>query len=90
LHRLGLVRTAQAEFGGAVQLLRSAVEFRPTNASWLNDLANALCQGGDLAASIAHYEKALEINPRFAACHHNLGIARARRSEIGQAVWGRY
>ena len=86
LHQLGLVRTAQADFSGAIPLLRSAVELRPANASWLNDLANALCHGGDLAAGVVHYEKALEINPRFAECHYNLGVALARRSDIGQAV----
>ena len=86
LHQLGLIRTAQADFVGAIQLLRAAVGAHPENATWLNDLANALCQDGDLVAAVAHYEKALAINPRLAECHYNLGVALAQQNQIVQAI----
>lgn len=85
VHQLGLVRTALGDFGGAIQLRGSAIELRLADPSWRKDLANPLCQGGDLTAGLAHCQKVFGVNPRLTECHHELGVALTRRSEIRQA-----
>ena len=46
-----------------------------------NNIGNTLVGLGRLDAAIAHYQKALEIKPEFAAAHNNLGNV---LTEIGQ------
>ena len=36
--------------------------------------------------AIAHYRKALEINPQYAAIHNNLGAALARSGNLTEAI----
>ena len=86
LHQLGLTRSGQADFVGAVEFLRAAVASRPEDAVWGNDLANALCQTGEVTSAIAQYENVLRINPRFAECHYNLGVALMREDQTDRAV----
>lgn len=86
LHQLGLIRSEQAEYAEAIELLDAAVALRPDDASWVNDLANALCRGDELTLGIAQYERALSIDPRFAKCHYNLGVALMRQEQLDRAV----
>ena len=86
LHQLGLVRSGQSDHAGAADVLRQAVASRPKDSVWVNDLANALSQAGDLAAAIVHYETALRINPSFAECHYNLGVALMRQHLVERAI----
>ena len=86
LHQLGLVRTGQSNYSGAADVLRAAVALRPQDSAWVNDLANALCQAGDLGSAIVHYETALRISPSFAECHYNLGVALMCQHQVDRAV----
>ena len=86
MHQLGLVRSGQSDHAGASDVLREAVALRPKDCVWVNDLANALSQTDDLVSAIFHYETALRINPSFAECHYNLGVALMRQQQVDRAV----
>ena len=46
----------------------------------------ALARRGRVDEAIAHYRKALEINPDFAEAHNNLGLALADRGRFDEAI----
>jgi tetratricopeptide (TPR) repeat protein len=50
------------------------------------DLGHALFQKGQVEEAMALYEKAVEINPRFAKAHNNLGLALFQQGEIDEAM----
>jgi tetratricopeptide (TPR) repeat protein len=41
---------------------------------------------GDVALAIQHFEKALQLDPYYVACHHQLGRCKVRQGEFKQAV----
>ncbi|HUG79570.1 MAG TPA: sulfotransferase [Burkholderiales bacterium] len=43
-------------------------------------------ESGDLAAAAAHFERALEENPRLAAAHYNLGLCHAASGDMQAAA----
>ena len=51
-----------------------------------NHLGNALADADRLDEAIAHYRKALEINPDYAEAHNGLGNALAGRGQIDEAI----
>jgi tetratricopeptide (TPR) repeat protein len=50
-----------------------------------NNLGYDLAHQGRTAEAIAHYQKALEINPDFAAAHNNLGTALLNQGRLEEA-----
>lgn len=50
------------------------------------NLGNVFLETGDAATAMRHYERALKINPDFAAAHHNLGVALRREGKISRSV----
>jgi tetratricopeptide (TPR) repeat protein len=51
-----------------------------------NYLGFALAACGEIDDAMAHYQKALEINPNYALAHTNLGIALADRGQLEDAI----
>lgn len=54
------------------------------------NLGHVLHQRGDLAASIAAYRRALQLNSSFAPAHHSLAVALAEQGQIDAAIWHYY
>ena len=50
------------------------------------DLGALLIEIGDLAAGIAHLQRAIELRPTFADAHHNLAVALAVSGRVNQAL----
>ena len=51
-----------------------------------NNLGNALLQKGNVEEAIAHFQKALEINPNYTIAHNNLGNALIRKGSVDEAI----
>jgi len=51
-----------------------------------NNLGNTLLQKGHVDEAIAHYQKALQINPDYAKAHNNLGIALLQKGSVDEAI----
>ncbi len=51
-----------------------------------NNLGRTLSDRGQVAEAIAHYQKALEFEPKLAGAHNNFGRALADRGQIDEAV----
>jgi tetratricopeptide (TPR) repeat protein len=51
-----------------------------------NNLGNALSQTGSVDEAIAHFQKAMQINPDYADAHYNLGVARFRTGRVDDAI----
>ena len=52
---------------------------RPNFAAAHNNLGTLLARRGDVEAAIAHYQKALQIDPQFVSARRNLAAVTAGR-----------
>jgi tetratricopeptide (TPR) repeat protein len=50
------------------------------------NLGNALLQKGNVDEAIAHFQKALQINPRYADAHNNFGNALSQKGNMDEAI----
>ena len=59
-----------------------------TSKNWFahTNLGNALIGRGQVEEAIAHYRKALEINPDYALAHNNLGLTLASHGRFDEAL----
>jgi Flp pilus assembly protein TadD len=76
-YNLGLALSQVGESEEAAVAYQQSLEIAPNDAAWLN-LGNLYKNSGDLAASADSYAKAIDINPRLALAHCNLGNVRAQ------------
>ncbi len=51
-----------------------------------NNLGNALLQKGKVEEAIAHFQKALQINPNYAEAHYNLGNVLLHKGSVDEAI----
>ena len=51
-----------------------------------DNLGSALCEKGDVAGAIAHYEAAIQIKPDYEIAENNLGLALLRADRPAEAV----
>jgi tetratricopeptide (TPR) repeat protein len=51
-----------------------------------NNLGDELVQAGQLDEAIAHFQKALEIDPEYAKAHYNLGNALLQNGQVDTAI----
>ena len=51
-----------------------------------NNLGAVLASRGRIDEAIAHYRKALKINPNYAEAHYNLGVALVDRGRTEEAI----
>ena len=78
-YRLGFDRVLNKDYGGAVPLLRKAVELKPDQASYHLLLAQAYTNSQQLALAIRHYRECLNLDP-------NNGTAREQLNSV-QAIY---
>jgi len=51
-----------------------------------NNLGDMLLAKGKMDEAEAHYQKAVELNPKFAQAHYNLGYVRLQKSQFSEAI----
>ena len=87
LAALAVTARLQTAYWKNSELLWShTLEATSENAAAQNNLGNALFQKGQVAEAIAHYQKALAIQPDHAKAHYNLGNALAGQSKLDEAI----
>ncbi len=69
--QLGLIRQSQKRFPEAISLYTQVLERDSQNANIWNNLGLALTQQGLIPEAIGIFERAISINPDFAAAQHN-------------------
>jgi predicted O-linked N-acetylglucosamine transferase (SPINDLY family) len=72
---LGALYQQQGLKDQALDALKKAAMLLPKDAEVHFNLANALCDAGELKSAIAGYKKAIKTNPMFTQAHYNLGLA---------------
>jgi tetratricopeptide (TPR) repeat protein len=75
----------KGDFDGAIAEYRRALEFKPDEAIFHNNLANALSRKGDLDGAILEYRRAIELKADFAGAHSDLGDALRRKGDMDGA-----
>ncbi len=80
---LALARGDRAAAGAAVAAALAADE-RCVPA--IVNAGNLLLEGGDIAAAIVQFERAIGLDPDFPEAHHNLGVAYRRAGRRSDAV----
>ena len=69
-----------------VSLWSDVVKKSPQKVRAHNNLGNALKNQGKIEEAIAHFNKALQINPGYAKAHNNLGTALASQGKTAEAI----
>ena len=85
LVNLALCRARQGRTPEAVELMRRAMDIRPTPSGHYN-LGNFAAEAGQFAEAEKHYLAALELRPGFVEARYNLGISRARQGRADEAI----
>jgi len=73
------------DWARAVQLLEEVKRSRPDDADVHNLLGFAERQRGNLDAAFAHYERALQLNPKHRGAHEYVGEAWLHVGNLGKA-----
>ena len=82
---LARLAASEGNHDEAVRELQLAVELRPTSMVYHADLATALLKAKQFAAAAAAYEKAIALEPWFAATYFNLAVTREASGDIADA-----
>lgn len=75
----------QAKYRDAIPLLQKAVQAEPNNADAYNLLGFATRKSGDAQGSLAHYNKALSIDPKHLGAHEYAGEAYLMLGDLKKA-----
>lgn len=93
MHLLGVVAHQSGQHEAAIELITHAIEIDPGLAPAYGNLAlvhealgRAKSEKRDWAAAAACYQKALALNPQFAAAEAQLGIAMHAQDRIDEAM----
>lgn len=70
-----------------ISLFGHALHVTKNNHTMHNNLGLTLSHKGNLDQAIAHYQKALQINPEYSHAHSNLGLALARSNRHEKAIF---
>lgn len=89
LHMLGVLAYQAGRPEAAVDLIGRAIGLQGANASFHNNIGEALRYLGRLDEAVAHFTKATELDPYAAEGHMNLGNALKQQGQLEQAI-GRY
>ena len=84
---LGVLFCQLANYDLAIKYIRKALQFRPSDiASAHYNLGCALEEKGQFDEAITQYQKAIELNPFFAAAYSNLGCALQEKGQLDEAI----
>jgi serine/threonine-protein kinase len=84
---LVLLRVTPPEPDEAVRFLTAAVALRPDSPGAHLNLGAALCdRKHDYDGALASFHQALELDPKFAMAHHNLGNALRGKGQVDAAI----
>jgi predicted O-linked N-acetylglucosamine transferase (SPINDLY family) len=72
LQLLGMLAAQVDQFDAAVELIQRAIAINSSNASYYNNLGNALRSQGRLDDAIAAYRQSIRIDPQYLIGHSNL------------------
>ena len=86
LHMLGVLAYQAGRPEAAVDLIGRAIALYGENASFHNNIGEALRYLGRLDEAIAHFTKSTELDPSAAEGHMNLGNALKQQGHLGQAI----
>jgi len=87
LHLLGDIAYGQGQYEGAIGLYEQSLGSKSKNGHKLhNNIGLALEKQGKIDEAIAHYRKALSINPKHGSSHSNLGKALYLQGKIAEAI----
>jgi serine/threonine-protein kinase len=88
-HRLGMAlkKVTPPEWGEAVRFLTAALALRPESPGACVNVGAVLCDHKrDYDGAIACFQKALALDPKYAAAHDNLGAALAGKGQVDAAI----
>ena len=74
LRCLGVLRSQQGDFDGALHLLQAAARFAPEVPEIFNDLGNALRQKGALDEALLAFNESIRLQPVFGEAYFNRGL----------------
>jgi tetratricopeptide (TPR) repeat protein len=83
---LGLAYDLQYRFAQAQQAYRAAIGLSPRTASFHDNLAVSLLRGGDSAAGVREFEKAIELDPTNETANLNLGACYLKQKRFSRAI----
>ena len=89
LHLSGLILHQQGKHQEAIELLKKAIYIKPNIAIYHGNLAMAYQSLGNEEDSSIHFNKALEIDPKYDNAHlanYNLGIDLAEKGKFSEAI----
>jgi tetratricopeptide (TPR) repeat protein len=86
LHMLGVLAYQAGRPEAAVDLIGRAIALFGENASFHNNIGEALRYLGRLDEAIAHFAKASELDPSAAETHMNLGNAYKQQGRLQEAI----
>ena len=86
LHMLGVLAYQAGRPEAAVDLIGRAIALYGENASFHNNIGEALRYLGRLDEAIVHFTKATELDPSAPEGHMNLGNALKQQGHLGQAI----
>jgi predicted O-linked N-acetylglucosamine transferase (SPINDLY family) len=86
LHLRGLVAAQTGDAARAEALIRRAIELKPADPTFHNNLGELYRRGGRNDEAIRCYLRAVEIAPAFPDVHYNLGIALDAAGRAQEAI----
>lgn len=84
-HLLGLTKVAQDDGQAAVRALQKAVELKPEEARYHNNLGHVFRSLGRLSDARRELSKAVELRPIFPGAYYNLGLTLHALGQVREA-----
>jgi Flp pilus assembly protein TadD len=76
----------QGQLDEAITNLQKALDLKPGDVDFLNNLGNALLQKGQRDDAVLEFQKALALQPNDADIHNNLGSALLQNADLDGAI----
>ena len=86
LQALGNESHAQGRYAMAEACFQEALEYQPSNAAYLYNLANAQRELGKTKEAALHYQKSIQFNPTDADTYNNLGNVQRELGQLDLAI----